>query len=145
MLIGVPLETAAGETRVAVTPETAKKYVAQGHSVRVTSGAGLRAAVTDAAYQAAGAQIVSQAEQKAGEAEKAAAVERRRQREQTTVEETAAPAAAEADAPPADKADSGAAAPASPVEGSEETAEGNHPVVPEDAPAALRLPIVSVS
>ena len=25
MLIGVPLETAAGETRVAVTPETAKK------------------------------------------------------------------------------------------------------------------------
>ncbi|MFM2327936.1 MAG: hypothetical protein RLZZ494_39, partial [Pseudomonadota bacterium] len=62
MLIGVPLETAAGETRVAVTPETAKKYVAQGHSVRVASGAGLRAAVTDAAYQAAGAQIVSQAE-----------------------------------------------------------------------------------
>jgi len=67
MLIGVPLETAAGETRVAVTPETAKKYVAQGHSVRVTSGAGLRAAVTDAAYQAAGAQIVSQAEALAAE------------------------------------------------------------------------------
>ncbi|ASM76509.1 NADP transhydrogenase subunit alpha [Vitreoscilla filiformis] len=36
--------------------------MAQGHSVRVASGAGLRAAVTDAAYQAAGAQIVSQAE-----------------------------------------------------------------------------------
>ena len=35
MLIGVPLETAAGETRVAVTPETAKKYVAQGHTVQV--------------------------------------------------------------------------------------------------------------
>lgn len=67
MLIGVPLETAAGETRVAVTPETAKKYVAQGHSVRVSSGAGLRAAVTDAAYQAAGAQIVSQAEALAAE------------------------------------------------------------------------------
>ena len=30
MLIGVPLETAAGETRVAVTPETAKKLKAQG-------------------------------------------------------------------------------------------------------------------
>ncbi len=29
MLIGVPLETVAGETRVAVTPETAKKLVAQ--------------------------------------------------------------------------------------------------------------------
>jgi NAD(P) transhydrogenase subunit alpha len=58
MLIGVPLESAAGETRVAVTPETAKKYVAQGHAVRVQSGAGVAASVTDAAYEAAGAQIV---------------------------------------------------------------------------------------
>ncbi len=57
MLIGVPLETAAGETRVAVTPETAKKLVAQGHTLRVQSGAGLMASVTDAAYEAAGAQI----------------------------------------------------------------------------------------
>jgi NAD(P) transhydrogenase subunit alpha len=61
MLIGVPLETAAGETRVAVTPETAKKYVAQGHTVRVQSGAGLAASATDAAYEAAGAQIVDRA------------------------------------------------------------------------------------
>jgi NAD(P) transhydrogenase subunit alpha len=57
MLIGVPLETAAGETRVAVTPETAKKLVAQGHTVRVQSGAGVAASVTDAAYVAAGAEI----------------------------------------------------------------------------------------
>ena len=55
MLIGVPLETAAGETRVAVTPETAKKYVAQGHTVRVQSGAGVAASATDAAYAAVGA------------------------------------------------------------------------------------------
>ena len=41
MLIGVPLETAAGETRVAVTPETAKKLKAQGHTLRVQSGAGV--------------------------------------------------------------------------------------------------------
>ena len=41
MLIGVPAETTVGETRVAVTPETAKKYVAQGHTVRVQSGAGV--------------------------------------------------------------------------------------------------------
>jgi H+-translocating NAD(P) transhydrogenase subunit alpha len=61
MLIGVPLETAAGETRVAVTPETAKKYVAQGHTVQVQAGAGLAASVTDAAYEAAGAQIVDRA------------------------------------------------------------------------------------
>ena len=55
MLIGVPAETAAGETRVAVTPETAKKLVAQGHVVRVQAGAGLRAAAIDEAYRTAGA------------------------------------------------------------------------------------------
>ena len=60
MLIGVPVETAPGETRVAVTPETAKKLVAQGHTVRVQSGAGVAASVTDAAYQAAGAEITDQ-------------------------------------------------------------------------------------
>ena len=57
MLIGVPAETASGETRVAVTPETVKKLVAQGHTVRVQSGAGVAASVTDTAYQAAGAEI----------------------------------------------------------------------------------------
>jgi NAD(P) transhydrogenase subunit alpha len=61
MLIGVPAETLAGETRVAVTPETAKKLVAQGHSVRVQAGAGLAASATDAAYEAAGAQITDAA------------------------------------------------------------------------------------
>ncbi|HSV58217.1 MAG TPA: NAD(P)(+) transhydrogenase (Re/Si-specific) subunit alpha, partial [Variovorax sp.] len=61
MLIGVPAESTAGETRVAVTPETAKKLVASGHTVRVQSGAGVPAAATDAAYQGAGAQIVDAA------------------------------------------------------------------------------------
>ena len=61
MLIGVPLETAAGETRVAVTPETAKKLKAQGHTIRVQSGAGVAASATDAAYQAAGADITDRA------------------------------------------------------------------------------------
>ncbi|MCI1190409.1 Re/Si-specific NAD(P)(+) transhydrogenase subunit alpha [Calidifontimicrobium sp. SYSU G02091] len=61
MLIGVPLETAAGETRVSVTAETAKKLKAQGHTVRVQSGAGVAASVTDAAYVAAGAEIVDRA------------------------------------------------------------------------------------
>lgn len=60
MLIGVPAETAAGETRVAVTPETAKKLKAQGHTVRVASGAGLAASATDEAYQAVGAEITDQ-------------------------------------------------------------------------------------
>ncbi|CAN7752976.1 Re/Si-specific NAD(P)(+) transhydrogenase subunit alpha [Variovorax sp. LjRoot130] len=57
MKIGVPAETMAGETRVAVTPETVKKLVATGHAVRVQSGAGVAASVTDAAYQAVGAEI----------------------------------------------------------------------------------------
>jgi NAD(P) transhydrogenase subunit alpha len=61
MLIGVPLETAAGETRVAATPETVKKLKAQGHVLRVQSGAGLAASVTDEAYAAAGAEIVDRA------------------------------------------------------------------------------------
>jgi NAD(P) transhydrogenase subunit alpha len=61
MLIGVPLETVTGETRVAVTPETAKKLASQGHTVRIQSGAGLAASATDAAYTAAGAEITDAA------------------------------------------------------------------------------------
>jgi len=61
MLIGVPAESSAGETRVAVTPETAKKFIAQGHAVRVQSGAGVAASVTDAAFQAVGCEIVDAA------------------------------------------------------------------------------------
>ena len=61
MLIGVPTETTVGETRVAVTPETVKKYVAQGHTVRIQSGAGVAASATDAAYQAVGAEITDAA------------------------------------------------------------------------------------
>ncbi len=61
MLIGVPHETAAGETRVAATPETVKKLKAQGHTVRVQAGAGLLACCTDEAYVAAGAEITDRA------------------------------------------------------------------------------------
>ena len=61
MLIGVPAETTAGETRVAVTPETVKKLAVLGHTLRVQSGAGVAASITDAAYQAAGAEVVDAA------------------------------------------------------------------------------------
>jgi NAD(P) transhydrogenase subunit alpha len=61
MLIGVPAESFAGETRVAVTPETAKKLKAQGHTLRIQSGAGVSASVTDAAYEAVGAEITDAA------------------------------------------------------------------------------------
>ena len=57
MRIGIPRETAAGETRVAVTPETAKKLKAQGHALAVQSGAGVAASVTDEAFAAAGAAL----------------------------------------------------------------------------------------
>ena len=57
MRIGVPAEILAGETRVAVTPETAKKLISQGHSVHVQMSAGVAASVVDSAYEAAGAQI----------------------------------------------------------------------------------------
>jgi len=61
MQIGIPAETAAGETRVAVTPETAKKLKAQGHTLRIQSGAGVAASATDEAYIAAGAEITDAA------------------------------------------------------------------------------------
>ena len=61
MLIGVPAESMAGETRVAATPETVKKLKAQGHTLRVEAGAGIAASVTDAAYEAAGAEITDAA------------------------------------------------------------------------------------
>jgi NAD(P) transhydrogenase subunit alpha len=61
MLIGVPLETVAGESRVAVTPETAKKLKAQGHQLRIQSGAGVAASSTDAAFVAVGAEITDAA------------------------------------------------------------------------------------
>ncbi len=61
MLIGIPAETTARETRVALTPETAKKLKAQGHTLRVQSGAGVAASVTDAAFEAAGAEITDAA------------------------------------------------------------------------------------
>ena len=58
MLIGVPTETVTGETRVAVTPEIAKKLKAAGHTVRVQSGAGLAASAPDSLYAAAGCEVV---------------------------------------------------------------------------------------
>ena len=61
MRIGVPAETRSGETRVAVTPETAKKLKAQGHTLLIQSGAGVAASVTDEAYHAVGAEITDAA------------------------------------------------------------------------------------
>ena len=50
-------ERAAGETRVAATPETVKKLIALGAQVSVESGAGMTAAIGDDDYRAAGAEV----------------------------------------------------------------------------------------
>ena len=57
MRIAVLKETAAGESRVAASPETVKKFIALGASVAVEAEAGLSAAIADADYTAAGAEV----------------------------------------------------------------------------------------
>lgn len=57
MHIGIPRETRDGETRVAATPETVKKYVGGKHTVVVERGAGTAARYLDEAYEAAGATL----------------------------------------------------------------------------------------
>ena len=49
-----------GESRVAVSPETAKKLVALGCEVRIVSGSGNASRFLDAAYMAAGAKVVAE-------------------------------------------------------------------------------------
>ncbi|TWT21282.1 NAD(P) transhydrogenase subunit alpha [Luteimonas marina] len=57
VIIGVARETAQGERRVALTPETAKKLVAAGATVRVQRGLGDLAHFPDQAYADAGVQL----------------------------------------------------------------------------------------
>ncbi|QPC99511.1 NAD(P) transhydrogenase subunit alpha [Qipengyuania soli] len=61
MRIAVLKERAAGESRVAITPETVKKFIGLGASVAVEGGAGLGAAITDDALREAGAELGSAA------------------------------------------------------------------------------------
>jgi len=60
--IVIPKERAAGEVRVAATPETVKKFIALGAVVSVEAGAGLAAAISDEAYREAGAQVCTAAQ-----------------------------------------------------------------------------------
>jgi NAD(P) transhydrogenase subunit alpha len=55
--VWVPKEVAAGETRVAATPETVKRLVKEGLEVAVESGAGDQAYLGDERYKEAGARI----------------------------------------------------------------------------------------
>ncbi len=56
--IAVLRERASGEHRVAATPETVKKFIGLGAAVRIETGAGAGASISDDAYRAAGAEIV---------------------------------------------------------------------------------------
>jgi NAD(P) transhydrogenase subunit alpha len=58
MIVAIPKERRAGETRVAATPETIKKLKGLGLNALVESGAGALAHFSDADYQSAGATIV---------------------------------------------------------------------------------------
>ncbi|MGX9669899.1 Re/Si-specific NAD(P)(+) transhydrogenase subunit alpha [Mycobacterium sp. HM-7] len=62
MIIGIPRESLAGETRVAATPATVGQLLKLGYSVVVESGAGDLSSFSDAAYVEAGADIGSAAQ-----------------------------------------------------------------------------------
>ncbi len=59
MKIAATKERTKGEQRVALTPDSAKKFAALGWEVAVEAGAGLGSSITDAEYQAAGAKVGS--------------------------------------------------------------------------------------
>ena len=61
MKIAVLKEQAAGERRVAATPETVKKFIGLGASLSVEKGAGETASISDADYEGAGATIATRA------------------------------------------------------------------------------------
>ncbi|HIP52906.1 MAG TPA: Re/Si-specific NAD(P)(+) transhydrogenase subunit alpha [Chromatiales bacterium] len=61
MKIGFPKETAAGERRVAMTPEVAKRLIGKGWRVLVEEDAGTAAHYPDDSYRDVGAEIVDTA------------------------------------------------------------------------------------
>jgi H+-translocating NAD(P) transhydrogenase subunit alpha len=63
MRIAVLSETDGAETRVSATPETVKKYKALGADVVVQAGAGVKAGLPDAEFEAAGASIAKTAKE----------------------------------------------------------------------------------
>ena len=70
MHIGIPAEIRGGESRVAATPETVKKFTAKDfHVVLIQSGAGAGASIPDEAYEAAGARIVTGAAELYGQSQ----------------------------------------------------------------------------
>ena len=61
MRIGIPMESAPAETRVAATPKTVAQLIKLGYEVVVEEGAGTKASYPDSEYVEQGAQIVGRA------------------------------------------------------------------------------------
>jgi len=63
MKIGTVKEIKHHEYRVGLTPSNVRDYISNGHTVYIQSGAGLGSSLTDEEYQAAGATILSTAQE----------------------------------------------------------------------------------
>lgn len=59
MIIGIPRELAAGETRVPVIPASIKRFVDQGAEVQIEAGLGTAILIEDSAYESAGAKVIT--------------------------------------------------------------------------------------
>ena len=69
MKIGVPKEILPGETRVAASPDSVKKFTALGVEMLIQTGAGEAASISDEMLEEAGARIVADAAALYGEAD----------------------------------------------------------------------------
>lgn len=58
MNLGVPCEISPGESRVAITPKTAKRFLQQGFTVYVEKNAGIKAQIANEEYEKAGVILV---------------------------------------------------------------------------------------
>ena len=61
MILGIPKEILDNESRVAAIPATIKQYIAAGFDVKVQSGAGSDAQISDADFKEAGAEVLTDA------------------------------------------------------------------------------------
>ena len=57
MIIGIPKETLAGETRISMIPDSVKRFTDAGAEVHVEAGIGLALGIQDNAYEEVGAKI----------------------------------------------------------------------------------------
>ncbi|KUI24593.1 alanine dehydrogenase [Mycobacterium sp. IS-1496] len=69
MRVGIPTEIKNNEYRVAITPAGVAELTNRGHDVLIQSGAGDGSAISDADFKAAGAQLVTHADQVWAEAD----------------------------------------------------------------------------